>query len=308
MRIKSTFRTSALFDGFVLDCFFETFQQFTNAMELEQKINILFSLNDQETISQNLASYTNKINHKKFRELNDSYKLVITIFSVPIAALMVLGVVIAWHYNRKNPPQLSGVSDVPNLEISRIENVFDLSGWHFVAEAQRNSRISPARLTSRYSMVRLSDTAHVFTQLIATTSNINPEVESPTHDFLRESTAELTTENMRTWYLKFNINKHPIGDLFALEYNVIYWNGFQGSAGDWVATPVLQPTNELVIRVILPAAKACKSVRTLAYPRLPRAKREPFYDKPNLTQTSTSISWRILTPRPNWTYRMEWDW
>lgn len=208
-------------------------------------------------------------------------------------------------------PQLPVPMPTPAFEIIDNATTVDLRKWQSLSDVERRQKKFAATTTTILSLRRLRPDIMFFPHRIASTALIDPEYKSDSHSVSIETVGDSEfTENMRAWWLKFDVEKEPLNDAFPLKYEITAWNGFQGVSTEWAAISVIQPTVKMTLRILVPDNKPIRNYKLLMYPRIPKAKRELFQGIKvvNQNDAKTEFEWVIDNPRVEHFYRVDWEW
>jgi hypothetical protein len=251
--------------------------------------------------------------------------------SIVVGALLVAAPIIVSAFQKPSnvtiPPPPASVQDVQRIDepnyrsfrFIRDISILDLrsveeSPWFaklpgFNLFYKKKNRIRPGVLKN-YMVIRKVDTASRI-HITYSTSGIL-DIRCPTHlASYRKANRIIDGKEIESWEVIADVSTIPIGQEFELLVEATYWNGFRGENDEDYATYAHGQSDpeELSVIIMFPEDKPFKNINVTEYPpdskngapvqgqvrSMPGSQNETFY-------------WTTVSQRPNWFYKVSWQW
>jgi hypothetical protein len=139
------------------------------------------------------------------------------------------------------------------------------------------------------------------------------DVRCPTHKAkYRKSDLEIDGKAVEKWEVIADVSTIPVGTEFEMLIEATYWNGFSGANGDDYTTYAHEQTEpeQLSVTIFFPDDKLFKNIKVEESSNKPEDVFTPIQGNVQswAGPKNETFYWSINSLRPNWYYKIAWQW
>jgi hypothetical protein len=199
--------------------------------------------------------------------------------------------------------------DISILDLRSVQEAPWYTGIPGYGLIEKKPRIRPGVLKN-YMIVRKVDTASTIHITYSTSGKL--DVRCPTHPCtFRISNRVIDGKEIETWEVIANVSTIAVGQEFEIMVEATYWNGFKDNNQEDYTTYAHGQTEpeQLSIMVMFPEDKPFRNISVTEYPPdgergSPIQGQTEAWPGPN----NQTYYWSINSQRPNWYYKITWQW
>lgn len=213
--------------------------------------------------------------------------------------------------NRKSVDSLPELN-IKDFSVVQESIIFDLRRWVPVPSLRRQQPVSPGVMHSRVRLKKKVETDAY--HIPAGTSGYDIYFHSESHPdryavLVNDKESKMGKYPVKERVLEVDVSDAPVGKEFDIETTRTYWNAFQNEDQSWVGTIVRQPPNDIRFLILFPSGRPftdfkCWVAKVRGDDRVPCTGRQVVIEDPN----KNFIYWKIINPRPNHSYQIDWEW
>lgn len=206
-------------------------------------------------------------------------------------------------------------SHIAGMRVVERATTLDLSDWKAGSanEIKQKLPIELAISRNRFVIERTDSNQSCFIHRMGTSSGIEPSVHCSR--CRKVALPHNEGSSLREWDLVFDVQHQPIGTEILIAFSVDFWNSFQRPDQWWGGFRILHSTEKAIYTVVFPEEKMPKTDSVqYRFVRSVWQKPESLVVQPvDLKIRSTEgyterVTWTVLNPQPDRSYRVYWSW